>query len=567
MGKRQASEGQALLDWTVMVYLAGDNNLTAECIYALNEMKRATVGDRIKIIAQFDPQDDFLPTRRYEITHDSNPGGLITNNRGGAPFTDESPKARLRNKARLEGLKAGKKAIADAAAQVLKEETSQTRPAVAFSLPVTNKIGDSIGQELLTGLEQLEDPASPGAQETDTGSPSTLYNFLSFCVAKFPAKHYMVVLSGHGSGTERDYLLKDESPAGYLTIQELRRALEDLQHDLGGYRKIDILGLDSCLMSMAEVCYELRNTANILIGCESYSPASGWPYHEILTCLRKETAKGEESLAERVAKGIVKEYVSFYTDYWLGGVSVDQSALDVGKVATLKIYIDELANMLNDILEADETARQFAEVLVLTHWETQSYNGEQFVDLVDFCNCLSARCSESSQIVELCQKIRDFVTSPAEGGPFVLKSCFSGPAYQYSHGVSIYFPWATVAPDYKELSFVKDTRDSGWAKFLATYTQKTRRAPREIPLPSNLAGVEPFGFTDIASFNTSSPPQRFRKTQGMGPGNPIYSMRNPPLIALPDECLGNKVRKNIVQGLIALLAEEKERRQSNQSST
>src|SRR6267143_165478 len=53
--------------WTVMVYLAGDNNLTAECLFALTEMKKAAPGKQIRVIAQFDPRDDYLPTRRYEI--------------------------------------------------------------------------------------------------------------------------------------------------------------------------------------------------------------------------------------------------------------------------------------------------------------------------------------------------------------------------------------------------------------------------------------------------------------------------------------------------------------------
>src|SRR5690349_1770039 len=53
--------------WTVMVYLAGDNNLTSECLFALTEMKKARPGAKINVIAQFDPRDDYLPTRRYQI--------------------------------------------------------------------------------------------------------------------------------------------------------------------------------------------------------------------------------------------------------------------------------------------------------------------------------------------------------------------------------------------------------------------------------------------------------------------------------------------------------------------
>src|SRR5262249_25580522 len=157
---------------------------------------------------------------------------------------------------------------------------------------------------------------------------------------EFPAKHYMVVLSGHGGGTEPDFLMKDESPLGSLTIPELKQAFVDIQGDLKG-QKIDILGFDSCLMSMAEVCYELREQVDIVVGSEGYSPASGWPYREMLERLAREvddaasgqkTAHDAAMVRKRIAKGLVDEYVNYYADYWLGGVSVAQAALDVNKV-------------------------------------------------------------------------------------------------------------------------------------------------------------------------------------------------------------------------------------------
>jgi hypothetical protein len=54
--------------WTIMVYLAGDNNLTTECMFALTEMKGAALSNKnFNVIAQFDPSDPYLPSHRYEI--------------------------------------------------------------------------------------------------------------------------------------------------------------------------------------------------------------------------------------------------------------------------------------------------------------------------------------------------------------------------------------------------------------------------------------------------------------------------------------------------------------------
>ena len=53
--------------WTVMVYLAGDNNLTDESVFALTEMKQVNTDDRIAVIAQLDPKSGSIPSHRYVI--------------------------------------------------------------------------------------------------------------------------------------------------------------------------------------------------------------------------------------------------------------------------------------------------------------------------------------------------------------------------------------------------------------------------------------------------------------------------------------------------------------------
>jgi hypothetical protein len=51
-------------DWTVLVYLDGDNNLEKDAITDFNEMERAGSNDQVKIVVQFDrvhqdgPEDD-----------------------------------------------------------------------------------------------------------------------------------------------------------------------------------------------------------------------------------------------------------------------------------------------------------------------------------------------------------------------------------------------------------------------------------------------------------------------------------------------------------------------------
>src|SRR6185295_6163179 len=66
--QRPTLKPKEVREWTVMVYLAGDNNLSADCVWALTEMKEGMSSDNINVIAQFDPCDGLARTRRYEIT-------------------------------------------------------------------------------------------------------------------------------------------------------------------------------------------------------------------------------------------------------------------------------------------------------------------------------------------------------------------------------------------------------------------------------------------------------------------------------------------------------------------
>ena len=247
--------------------------------------------------------------------------------------------------------------------------------------------------------------------------------------------------------------------------------------------------MDNCLMCMAEVCYELRGLVQLVVGCESYSPASGWPYREILERLGTDflpkspkVKTSKKPVQEAFAEAIVEEYTNFYVDYWLGGMSVAQSALDVRKVERLKEAVDELANELDTGLQNEVEAKRVSspatgtyplrDALILAHWEAQSYNGELFVDLFDFCDCLQKR-QPQHPVAPKCEALKEIIKE------FVLKSCYSGAAYQYSFGVSIYFPWSQIANSYSFLDFVKGgTYGKGWLRFLETYTDLTRRRPR-----------------------------------------------------------------------------------------
>lgn len=74
-------------DWTVLVYLDGDNNLEGDAVGDFNEMEQAGSNDNVKIVAEFDrirqdgPEDDssngdWDTTKRFLVQHDEDPDAI-----------------------------------------------------------------------------------------------------------------------------------------------------------------------------------------------------------------------------------------------------------------------------------------------------------------------------------------------------------------------------------------------------------------------------------------------------------------------------------------------------------
>lgn len=524
--------------WTIMAYLAGDNSLADECVYALTEMKAAKTGGRIKIIAQLDPSGRRVETSRFVINqraHVSAPSAMAAPaeaaavERGAARGTA----ATTVTSASQNGDRPNRRgSIREDKLDALEKGTVKFSEADDTQRRAQPTLGPATGE-----LSEAGEGESENYSESDTGDPEALFDFISWSVENHQADHYMVILCGHGSGFEEEFL-RDENSKGTLSISELGKVFAAVRSKLktrdGNPLVIDVLGMDSCLMSMAEVCYELHGNVKYMVSTESYGPQSGWPYRSILERLDETIQEKGDATAEQLASIVVDEHVDFYVEYTLtDGLSVDISMLDVEKANDFAAEVNKLSVALTE--ELSEGRSEFLDQIVLAHWEAQSYNGEKFVDLFDFCDCLLKRYGLASvpealpgdtqaaarreqevksrgKIKERCEDMMKLID-----GTLVRRSCYTGITYQYSYGVSIYFPWAEVSPDYtpKNLKFVET---SGWREFLTAYVEATRRKPR---------GYE----IDDRSF-AKLKEDEVRKTpiDGRGPDNIIVqSMRNPPI--------------------------------------
>ena len=431
----QASAAPVTREWTLMVYLAGDNNLSSAGAVDLQEMKQVGSTDRVSVVAQYDRSGSRAQTTRY----------------------------------------------------YLRKQTTLAQDAIS-------RIG-----------------------ETNMGDPAVLEDFITWATTTYPARHYMLVLWNHGSGWDDSNLYAgdvfggapppvsrkratlategvrsargvrpvplhqvraamrrtrralfattvakavttrgiafDDQAQDFLDNIELKRVLARVTKRLG--RKLDILGMDACLMSMAEVSYQIRAAAQFTVGSQEEEPGDGWPYHRILRVLARTPALTARDLSATV----VREYLASYSTR----DRVTQSAVDLGRIDAVARSIDALSRALQGAL-ADAAARG---AIIAARAQVQEYTPpyDDYCDLVDLCSLLQDLVA-AAPLRAACAAVIGAVNAA------VVAQGSKAKAVAHSHGMSIYFPKRMVSPLYATLDF---TKQSHWDEFLAAYLASLRR--------------------------------------------------------------------------------------------
>lgn len=97
-------------------------------------------------------------------------------------------------------------------------------------------------------------------------------------IRRFPARKTALIVWGHGEG--RLGIGMDDVGGNHIEVDQLGASLAQVKQALG--RKLDVFGTDSCFMQTAGVAYELRDSADVIVGSEETVPDESYPYDAIL---------------------------------------------------------------------------------------------------------------------------------------------------------------------------------------------------------------------------------------------------------------------------------------------
>lgn len=307
-------------------------------------------------------------------------------------------------------------------------------------------------------------PVVQNLGSADMGDARTLEDFIRWGITNYPAKHYFVAVWDHGSGWHLIQAQKrgavqisdiswDDNTGHSMTTKQLGEVMNNVAKWLG--RKIDIYGSDACLMGMAEVAGEMKDSVAYFVGSQDLEPGAGWPYTEFLApVVAKPTMNARD-----FASTLTTEYAKSYSGGSNGRDNVTMATYDLARYDAIKTAVTKLGAEINRMPDAAR-AKVLAAAKV-----AQSFEYSDYVDLGDFLKRLGAQ-----QIREIDSKVLDEATESLR--QFVVITKNTG-AFAAATGASMWIPTSSgtlsaYLSSYRTLQWDTDTR---WSSALTQFVK------------------------------------------------------------------------------------------------
>ncbi len=363
------------------------------------------------------------------------------------------------------------------------------------------------------GSEEIADMG-----ELNMSDGETLIDFATWAIETYPADRYALILSDHGMGwpggwsdPDPEVRIRSDIPLAQamgdeLYLQEIDAALGEIRARTG-VEKLDLVGMDACLMSHIEVFSALAPHARFAVASQETEPALGWAYTGFLYDLVRDPSMDGGQVSKHVVETYIDEDQRVVDDQaraeFVGGgrsgvMSAQQLTRRLEDNITLTAVdlsaMPSVTNAVNDFAYALSGTGQKAIAKARTY--AQSYTsifGKQvppsYIDLGHFAQ-QAVEQSQDQDLVASAQAVLDSI------GEAVIAERH-GKNKSGSTGISIYFPNSQLygspvaGPQSYNAVASRFVDESLWDDFLAYhYTgQKFDPAPAPAQVPSRSADV------------------------------------------------------------------------------
>lgn len=457
---------RATKPWTLLIYIAANNNLNSFAIQNLNQMTKVGSSDNLNIVVQFDGLKEGK-IKRYYIEY------------GRARLLEElSPSIETISgtpQSLYQFIKWGYETFpaTNLAIDLWNHGSGIKDPSIWGKFLMRNRdslfsINSetgllSLNRRLSATTDDLSDPednppTNTALEHTPDSTNETRNLFADITLA---------ILEQRG-------IAFNDKEEVYIDNRQLRLVLENTCKYVLVDKKIDIVFMDACHMGMVELASKLRPYVDFMVGSSEVEPGNGYNYQTFLAGA-KATALTPRQFAINGVVAYGKEYKNSHDDY-------TQAAVDLSTFGNVEQCLKNLGIALNKGLQLAESSRVFDLIKVVrlsSKFTTEFYDP----DYIDAGDLLANLFTKSREILD------SFGTSLGAEQYAALDAInkLSGQAYTAlqasiiaevhgtglarSRGLGILFPKRTIHVSYINTTF---NRLTNWSEFLKTFLTQLR---------------------------------------------------------------------------------------------
>ena len=223
-----------------------------------------------------------------------------------------------------------------------------------------------------------------------------------------------------------------------MTNIQLATILSEYSKRIDG-GKIDLLGLDACLMALAEICHELSPYVSLVVASDEAVPMGSWPYDSVLGDLNKFPGMDANALSAV----IINRFLERYTKK-ANRTRVSLSSMNLAASSELVNAMKMLVNAMDTALEDHDTDGTIKRTIFRARDASRTPDEVTYIDFGVFCKELSESSFPTDPAVrDRAKDVHDLLLKSA----YILYHRDAGEDGSIDpYGLAIYFPLTLDRP-------------------------------------------------------------------------------------------------------------------------
>lgn len=251
----------------------------------------------------------------------------------------------------------------------------------------------------------------------------------------------------------------DDTTSNFLTEKKIVYALKLITVHLLNNKKFGFIGFDMCLMGMAEIASFLHPYAHYMIASQEIELGAGWNYKKVFSIFEEKSAPQAHEIGSHIVEAYKKTY-SYTNDLTLSCVDLLQykeaeKALTQLITCIASLYHHHDPEVVKALLKMSGNKKH------CTHFDEP-----QYIDLIHFLENLLYNIKKSHQfsthIEHQCELLIAHTISKLQAS---IIANTAGSYFKRATGLSIYFPHYSVDKIYRKNIFSSIT---SWDTLLHT---------------------------------------------------------------------------------------------------